>query len=375
MVGGLRTYNDVVLIDPNIVKGTDIANNTYNLIKDQNKPGNSNDDHLYNWAQYAGSFIPGGRASKVLTLGRDVYYRFRKPSGGSSVMFYVVKSNGTIMYAPNFEIDYNKRAAYNDFDIEIVEGEYTVNKDGSIMLNSDAIIRVIPKKANINATIGAKTLDGEEIVEFPVNVVDDHECKGEYMIISQPSEDEGAIMASFCNICYELIECTFLPKEATAMLSNGHSYQDIRGALADAAKSEEELKLYIFGNVNISESLTIPDNITLIIVPETKITLNDNCQFIAKGEVKDFSGFEYNLSGNGPIVQMTISTTTVTSTSTTTSTRATTASTTSTKVSTTGTISLKATTTSATSTSAATTSTASTSATTYLIMLLEELQK
>ena len=315
-------------------------------------PKLSDDDVYTRFVNYLSTLIPdNGITSNTVKTISDISYRYITPPGYATAMFFVLDANGKVHYAPNYEIDYNKRAAYDDFDIEIVEGEYTVNEDGSIMLNSDAIIRVIPKKANINAIIGAKTLDGAEEVTFSVNVVDDHECNGEYMIIAQPTEDEGATIASFCEICNDLVECKVLPNEVTTMLSNGYSYQDISDALNEANKSDEELKLYIFGNVNIDENITIPDDLTLVIVPETKITVNDNCKFIAKGEVNDFSGYDYDLSGKGPIVP--VITTSTTSTSTTSTSTATTSATT------TGT-----TTTSATSTSAATTSTASTSATT-----------
>ena len=103
------------------------------------------------------------------------------------------------------------------------------------------------------------------------------------------------------------------------MLSNGECYDDIRGAIADAAKSEEELKLYIFGDINIVENVTIPEDLMLVIVPDTIINVNNGCKLIAKGEVKDFSGYDYDLSGNGPISSK-ITTTSVTTTVTTTTT-------------------------------------------------------
>ena len=110
-----------------------------------------------------------------------------------------------------------------------------------------------------------------------------------------------------------------LPDKVTAMLSNGECYDDIRGAIADAAKSEEELKLYIFGDINIVENVTIPEDLMLVIVPDTIINVNNGCKLIAKGEVKDFSGYDYDLSGNGPISSK-ITTTSVTTTVTTTTT-------------------------------------------------------
>ena len=141
-----------------------------------------------------------------------------------------------------------------------------------------------------------------------------------------PGENHGAVRASFCSTCHKLLDCKQLSKNVVAMLSNGECYDDIRGALADYANYGEGLKLYIFGDVNIVEDVTVPADLTLVITPGTSIIVKDGCKFVAKGSVEDYSGMEYDLSGNGPVVATTTTTetTTTTTSETTTTTSATT---------------------------------------------------
>ena len=280
--------------------------------------------YLYAYTSYLADSFP--YIGKVNNCIKDYYYKVYQPQGSAKVKFFVKRADGGIKYAPNSVINSQNKVEYDDFDIEVVYGDYSVDESGHIVLSSDAIIKVIPKTPNIRATIGAMTEDGKEITTFPVEVIDNHECKGDYMILAQPSEDEGATMAAFCETCQELIECKVLPIDDTAMLSNGHSYHDIKDALTDAAKSDEELKLYIFGRVNIVEDVIISDNLTLVITPETKISVADGCKFVAKGDVKDFSGYHYDLSGNASVVSQTSTTSSSVTTTTTTTTTSTTSS-------------------------------------------------
>ena len=139
------------------------------------------------------------------------------------------------------------------------------------------------------------------MISIPLVVVDEHECNGEYVIIAPPENGEGAYIASFCDTCHELIECKQLSVEETAMLSNGKTYKSLSDVIADTENTDEELKLYIFGDVNIDEDVILPANIVPIITPDTYITVKDGCKFINNGEAEDYSSYNYNLSGNGPI--------------------------------------------------------------------------
>ena len=280
-----------------------------------NTPHSSGNNIFYNYYEYLSSEQV---AEPYLTLAKDIYYRFNVPDGGEKVKFYIIK-DGKRQDAPHSRVFSANEYINDDFDVEVLTGDYTITEDGNIVFSSDAYVKITPKKAGIKATFVAATEDGTERVNIPIEVVDEHECKGEYFILTPPSDGDGAYMASFCSNCHELIECKMLPDKVTAMLSNGEFYDDIRGAIADAEKSEEELKLYIFGDINIVEDVTIPEDLMLVIVPDTMINVNNRCKLIAKGEVKDFSGYDYDLSGNGPISSK-ITTTSVTTTITTTTT-------------------------------------------------------
>ncbi|WP_028518945.1 lectin-like protein [Ruminococcus flavefaciens] len=335
------------LSEPGLESYSDL-NNICIFMNDVIKNGTEIDKDLYPFVKFLTSIMDKGSIGNALDLGNDLYYRLYKPEGSAKVTFFIVRADGTIQYAPASNVKAPDRSAYEDFDIDVIDGEYTVAENGDMIFTSDALIKITPKKANIRATIGAVSDDGKESFNIPVVVVDEHECKGENVIIAPPSDGNGATSACFCETCGELLDCSYLPEEAVAMLSNGECYNDIRGAVADYKNyDEKDMKLYVFGNINIVEDVTVPEDIMLVIIPETKITVNDGCKLIAKGDVKDFSGYNYDLSGNGSISS--IVTTTATTTTTTTTTTSTTTS---------------ATTTSSTSTTSKTSSTTSTTVTT-----------
>ena len=334
------------------------------FMNDVTKNGTEIDKDLYPFVKFLTSIMDDGSYNKLLSIGKDTYYRLYKPEGSAKVTFHIVRADGTIQYAPASNVKAPDRSAYEDFDIDVIDGEYTVAENGDIIFTSDALIKITPKKADIRATIGAVSDDGKECFNIPVVVVDKHECKGENVIIAPPSDGNGATSACFCDTCGELLDCSYLPEEAVAMLSNGECYNDIRGAVADYKNyDEKDMKLYIFGNINIVEDVTVPEDIMLVIIPETKITVNDGCKLIAKGDVKDFSGYNYDLSGNGPIssnVTTTTTNTTTTTTTTTTSTTTTTTTTTTTSTTSTTTIITSTTSTTTTTTSESTSATVTT---------------
>lgn len=253
----------------------------------------------------------------VNKLGSVINTWINKPTAGN-VEFYIQTIENDFKRAPNLRY-YSPNLNTNDyFDIEVVEGEYSINDKGNLVFSSDAIVNITPNKAGIKANLVAKNEDNSKETIIPIIVVEEHECIGKKVILTSPTEDKGAIMASFCENCNDILECKTLPIKATAMLSNGECYDDIRGAIADYKNYDEELSLYIFGNLNIVEDVTIPDDLTLIIVPETKIKNNNGCKFIAKGEVRDYSGYNYDFSGNGPITSNVSTTTAMTTITTTT---------------------------------------------------------
>ena len=59
------------------------------------------------------------------------------------------------------------------------------------------------------------------------------------------------------------------------------TYADIRMAVEDAAKSGEKGELSLFGNIEVTADVTIPDYVDVLIAPDTKITLAKGCKLIA----------------------------------------------------------------------------------------------
>ncbi len=276
-----------------------ISKTLFLLTNEIYKPDIADDPMTY--AHFVASCLPdSGITDNMMTLQEDAYYRVYIPEGEINVDLYILKADSNFMFAPKSGVPAQTDSVYDNFDIEVIDGVYTVDKNGKYVFESDALVKVTPKKAGIRAIICTAAEDGSVKDSVTVEVVDKHECRGKYTILSSPSEESGAVMVSFCETCHKLIDCTELPKEATAMLDNGESYQDIRGALEDAAKSDEKHELYIFGNVNIPENITVPENLTLIIVPDTKLCVTDGSKFIVKGEVKDFSGYDYNFENGCP---------------------------------------------------------------------------
>jgi len=248
----------------------------------------------YNFTQATvGTLDPTGLGSPALTLCQDYYYKLHKPEGYAMVTFYTLRRE-TLPFIP-------KKAGpaqdISDFDIEVLSGDYTIDEDGRYEFTSDAMIKLTPKTPDIDALLCVSTEDAEVSKTIPVHVVDEHECSGKYVVLAPPSDGEGAVVASFCDTCHNLIDCSFIPAGATAFLTDGNCYQDIRGALEDISAKEDK-NLYIFGNVNIQQNVEVPEDVTLIISPKTLITEDKGVQLVADGEVKDFSGYHYDLSRN-----------------------------------------------------------------------------
>ena len=271
-------------------------------------PGDDAAEYFYNYARFIDTFNNSPLISRIV-LGSSRYYRYRINNSNSPVQFYVRRADGNVYFAPKAGISKNESSDFDDFDVEIVEGDYTTNEDGSFTLSSDAVIKVTPKTSGAKATLGIISGDDNNDVTIPVEAIDEHECSGDYVVVAPPANGNDAVIASFCDTCGDLIKCYVDSHGATAMLSNGELYQDIRGAIADAAEYGENPVLYIFGNINITEDVTIPENITLIIVPDTNISVKSGCKLVAEGTVLDFSGKNYDLSGNAPIVSTAAATT------------------------------------------------------------------
>ena len=239
---------------------------------DETTDENGGDEELSEYTHFI--LAQSGVIGDIVKIAEDYYVRYHQPEGNISVEFKVVRADRTV--------------ADSDFDIEVIDGDYT-EEDGTIILTSDAIIKVVPKTSGVEASLSFESTEGEELCSLPVVTVDDHECSGEYTIIAPPTGSDPAVKAVFCDTCHKLIRSTFVKDGYTVMLSNGYTTNDIRGALEAAKDIEEDIKLYLFGTVNITTDITVPENITVIIVPHTVLNIKEGCVFNVRGELKNFS--------------------------------------------------------------------------------------
>ena len=271
--------------------------NTISLYRDV-RNAESLDDLMNAWTDYNIALLDStGIVSAIKTLGEDYFYRFDDPQPGTTVSFYTLRRE---VWPINL-IKSGEETCNQDFDIEVLSGEYTVDEEGRYVFTTGGVVKVTPKTADIDANICLRSSDGKQSQTIGVHTVDKHDCSGEYIMLAPPSDGDGAVVASFCDTCNGLIDCTFLHKDATAFLRNGHSYQDIRDAIEGVKEIDDKI-LYICGNVNITEDTKIPDDVTLVIAPETVITENGSARLIDDGEYKDFSGYNYDLRSDRPVV-------------------------------------------------------------------------
>ena len=216
-------------------------------------------------------------------------------------------------------------AASDDaFELTALNGAVP-DADGYITVDEETVFRIKANETGREGGIIIKYDDGTT-EEMKIRSVEAHECKstGGYFLLEAPSNGEPGLAARICDTCGEITESFNINPEATAMLSNKNTYADIRVAVEEAVAAGEKTELSLFGIVNVTADVTIPDYIDVLIAPDTVINVKEGCKLIAKGEVKDFSGYNYDLSGNGPVVSAT-TTTAVTSTTSAASTTTTTA--------------------------------------------------
>ncbi len=215
------------------------------------------------------------------TLASDAYYIVKTPEANTTTTVYIEPANISRSLF---------RSQQPPFTLTVESGEY-VEEDGKLIITGNAVLKLHVNSENAQAIIHAERSDGETM-EYPVASVPEHTCSSKHMLMSPPTDELRAVQVEICEICGKTLRSSYLNAQATAMLSNGHSYQDIRGAVADAAESEEEMVLTIWGNINITEDLNIPENLNLVIAPGTVISVKDGCNFTADGIVKDYSDSE-----------------------------------------------------------------------------------
>ncbi|WP_295076919.1 leucine-rich repeat domain-containing protein [Ruminococcus sp.] len=240
----------------------------------------------------------------------------------------------------------------------------TSGKDGKLEIpEGDDIIRIKVPKTFESGDLIFEYKDGTKEVQR-INMIDAHQCvsTGRYEVVKTPDGDEPGLAIRVCDICGEITDCCPVNCKATAMLSNSNTYADIRVAVKEAADAGESTELTLFGDIDVTDNVTIPEYVDVLIADNAVINIKDGCRLIAEGKVTDLSGRGYDLGGGDTSVPETTTTTaaatapatTTTTTTVTTTTVTTTASTTTTTAATTVTTPSTAAMTSSTTTAAAT---------------------
>ena len=254
----------------------------------------------------------------------------------------------------------------NAFELTDINGN-TVGEDGMLAITGDEdIIRIQALKDGVSGKLVIEYEDGTR-EEQKIRSIASHQCvsTGRFEVLHTPKGSQAGFAVRVCDVCGELTDCCPIHHEAVAMLSSTEAYADIRVAVDDAVKAGESTELTLFGKINVTADVTIPEYVDVLIADNADITVKDGCKLIAKGKVTDLSGRSYDLSGNGPLVPETTTTTTVTTTTaTTTTTSATTTEPTSTTTTTTSTTTEPTSTTTTSTTTTEPTSTTTTTTTT-----------
>lgn len=276
------------------------------------------------FGDYLDSVLGRGRGHVCLIRPVSIF-TVNTPSPEVTATVYVEEADGSMKPAPS---ETASQADSKIFELEEMTG-IEPDTDGKITITGETAIKLISNKAGKNGILHIDYSDGTK-EEIKLLSVEDHECSSTsgYTLIDAPQGGQSGLAVKVCDICGDVVDSININSQAAAMLSNGKTYADIRVAVEDAVKAGEKTELTIFGNVTVTADVTIPDYVDVIIAPDTAITVKDGSKLAAKGEVKDFSGKKYNLSGDGPLVETTTETTTSTDTTDSTTTTAITSSTT-----------------------------------------------
>lgn len=276
------------------------------------------------FGDYLDSVLGRGRGHVCLIRPVSIF-TVNTPSPEVTATVYVEEADGSMKPAPS---ETASQADSKIFELEEMTG-IEPDTDGKITITGETAIKLISNKAGKNGILHIDYSDGTK-EEIKLLSVEEHECSSTsgYTLIDAPQGGQSGLAVKVCDICGDVVDSININSQAAAMLSNGKTYADIRVAVEDAVKAGEKTELTIFGNVTVTADVTIPDYVDVIIAPDTAITVKDGSKLAAKGEVKDFSGKKYNLSGDGPLVETTTETTTSTDTTDSTTTTAITSSTT-----------------------------------------------
>ena len=248
----------------------------------------------------------------------------------------------------------------------------TAGEDGKLEVpEGDDIIRVRVPKTFESGELIFEFEDGTKEIQ-KVKRAESHQCvsTGRFEVVQIPDGNEPGLAIRVCDICGEITECRPVNCKAVAMLSSSDTYADIRVAVDDAVTAGKSTELTLFGNIDVTADVTVPEYVDVLIADNAVINVKDGCRLIAEGKVTDLSGRNYDLSGKVTAVPATTTTSAVTTTAT--STTTTTAPTT-TVTTTTSTTSIATTTATTTAAATAATTTITTAAATVTTTVSENI--
>ena len=258
-------------------------------------------DNVDDFKAYLDQKLSMNRTEAVIDILKDMFFVVT-PNGKSVKVKYreipVSGSSASKLSRNGFNM--LKKASSDAFEFTELYGTQP-DADGYITVTEETAFML---KAN------AEGRDAEIIIEYSdgtsetikVHSVKEHECSssGGYILVDAPANGQPGLAVQTCDSCGAVLDTVSINKNAIAMLSDKSTYADIRVAVEEAVKAGEHTELSLFGNINVISDIIIPDYVDVLIAPDTNINVNDNCKLIAKGKVTDFSGHNYDLSGNAP---------------------------------------------------------------------------
>lgn len=287
----------------------------YNLDTSQAREYNSD------FFNYLNNIFCGRGITRILNIARPMLMVV-EPDDDIIVKVYVRMPNGRIRRPAPGNTDAEPSSDFELSDAFTIEtnGEAEYDEDGKLIVSGETVLK-------LNAVKSGEF--GELCVEYPDGTIDTYNLRSAdektddteesiYRLIQAPENGNAGYAVSVDSSTHEISDCISINPAATAMLSNKKTYADIRVAVEEAVKEGKKTELSLFGNITVTADVTIPDYISVLIAPGTVIKLSDGCKLIAEGEVNDFSGFSYDLSGKGPFTPSAATTTTVTTSAVTT---------------------------------------------------------
>ena len=259
--------------------------------------------------------------SGVITVGGDVYNRFKPTDNSTSVDAYITDANGNRVTppasspAPNMNIARKFLAASEPaIEFEVTDGDYEYN-DGVYTVKSEAILRIKANKPGEKFVVHFVDDDGYETI-YPLLSVPEHECTGgNFYVASAPESGNDGLAVQLCTECRTPVNTRHIPASFYAMLSDGQMFQNVYQAAEYAGENYDKVELSLFGDITLDKDLEIPDNVKLLITPFANITFKNSAHIVVGGEYIDFTeNFENEIYEKTDYIVTTEPTTEITTT-------------------------------------------------------------